>query len=113
MDELLVKSFNDLSEEEKKQVQKFLNNKKPFVTFSKATLEDCVRSDGLNLNIDYVKIKAPTLFISYRIDAPKPSAHLCETLARIDNVWVLNNEKACRMCQNISLNLLSTPLFSV
>jgi hypothetical protein len=96
MDELL-KKLNELTEEEKKQVQQFLTNKKPSVPFSKATLNDCVRPDGLALNIDYASVKAPTIHIPVDFPAPAASAHLCETLARIEKVWVLDNEKASRI----------------
>ena len=102
MDELLNK-LKDLTEEEKKQVQQFWNNKKPHVTFSKATLSDCIRPDGLALNIDCTRIKAPTLLIPVDFPAPTASAHLCETLARIDKVWVLDTEKACRMLIDVIL----------
>jgi hypothetical protein len=40
MNNLLDKKLNELTEEEKKQVQQFLNKKKPSVPFSKATLND-------------------------------------------------------------------------
>jgi hypothetical protein len=96
MDELLNK-LNELTEEEKKQVQQFWNKKKPSVSFSRATLNDCVRPDGLALNIDYASVKAPTIHIPVDFPAPAASAHLCETLARIEKVWVLDNEKACRI----------------
>ena len=59
MDELLNK-LKEPTDEEKKQVQQFWTNKKPSVPFSKATLNDCVRPDGLALNIDYATIDAPS-----------------------------------------------------
>ena len=101
MNELFNKPLNQLTEEEKNQVQQFWNNpnpkKKPSVAFSRATLNDCVRPDGLALNIDYASVKAPTIHIPVDFPAPAASAHLCETLARIEKVWVLDNEKACRI----------------
>ena len=97
MDEILCKPFNDLTEEEKKQLQQFLNKKKPSVPFSKATLNDCVRPDGLALNTDYIGVKAPSLHIPDDFQTESPSLWLCETLANIDQVWVLDNEKACRI----------------
>jgi hypothetical protein len=101
MNELFNKPLNQLTEEEKNQVQQFWNNpnpkKKPSVAFSRATLNDFVRPDGLALNIDYASVKAPTIHIPVDFPAPAASAHLCETLARIEKVWVLDNEKACRI----------------
>jgi hypothetical protein len=99
MDELLNQPviLNELTEEEWKQVQQLKNKKKPSVQFSKATLSDCVRPDGLALNIDYASVKAPTIHIPVDFPAPAASAHLCEALERIENVWVLDNEKACRI----------------
>jgi hypothetical protein len=94
MDELLCK---EITEEEWRQVQKLRKKKKPSVPFSKTTLNDCIRPDGLALNIDWISVKAPTLHIPDDFAAPTASAHLCETLARIDKVWVLDNEKACRI----------------
>ncbi len=97
MNELFNKPLNQLTEEEKNQVQQFWNKKKPSVAFSRATPNDCVRPDGLALNIDYASVKAPTIHIPVDFPAPVASAHLCETLVRIDKVWVLDNEKACRI----------------
>jgi len=104
MDEIR-NTFNELTEEEKSQLtdkQKkalkvLLGSITPSVPFSKATLNDCVRPDGLALNIDYASVKAPTIHIPVDFPAPAASAHLCETLARIEKVWVLDNEKACRI----------------
>jgi hypothetical protein len=70
---------------------------KPKVSFSKATMEDCTRQDGLNLNTDYTYIDIPTLHIPENIATPLPSDWLCETLKKIKQVWVLDNEKACRI----------------
>jgi len=97
MDELLNKSANELTEEEWNQVQQFWNKKKPSVPFSKATLYDCIRPDGLALNIDYIHVKAPSLHIPDDFETVFPSLWLCETLEKIDQVWVLDNEKACRI----------------
>lgn len=96
MNELLSK-LNELTEEEKKQVQQFLNKKNPSVPFSRATLNDCVRTDGLALNIDYLSIDAPSLHIPTLFPTPVASDFLCENLNRIKSVWVLDNEKACRI----------------
>ena len=98
MDEILKKSINELTEEEKSQlVQQLKNKKKPSVQFSKATLNDCVRPDGLALNIDYAIIDAPSLHIPTSFPTPVASDFLCENLCRIKTVWVLDNEKACRI----------------
>ena len=96
MDELLHK-LNELTDEEKKQVQQFLNKKKPSVSFSKATINHCVRTDGLALNIDWIHVKAPTIHVPVDFAVPTISDNLCETLERIQKVWVLDNEKSCRI----------------
>jgi hypothetical protein len=96
MDELLNK-LNELTDEERKQVQQFWTKKKPSVPFSKATLNDCVRPDGLALDIDYATIDAPSLHIPTSFPTPVASDFLCENLSRIKTVWVLDNEKACRI----------------
>jgi hypothetical protein len=49
------------------------------------------------LNISYVTIDAPSLWIPTSFPTPVASDFLCETLARIEKVWVLDNEKACRI----------------
>ncbi|KAI8893385.1 hypothetical protein BC833DRAFT_569266 [Globomyces pollinis-pini] len=104
MNELFNKPLNQLTEEEKNQLSekqkkalKALIGSKPSVAFSKATLNDCIRPDGLALNIDYVSVKAPTIHIPVDFPEPTATAHLCESLARIEKVWVLDNEKACRI----------------
>ena len=104
MNKLFDKPLNQLTDEEQsrltdkqKKALKALIGSKPSVPFSSATLSDCVRSDGLALNIDYTSVKAPTIHIPVDFPAPTASDHLCETLARIEKVWVLDNEKACRI----------------
>ena len=99
MDELLNKPviLNELTDEEWKQLQQLKNTKKPSVPFSKVTLNDCVRPDGLALNIDHVFIDAPSLHIPTSFPTPVASDFLCENLSRIKTVWVLDNEKACRI----------------
>ena len=72
MDELLIKPviLNDLTEEEWKQVQQLKNKKKPSVPFSKATLDHCVRLDGLALDLRYIEpigFPAPTLHIRFSL----------------------------------------------
>jgi hypothetical protein len=86
MDELLNKPFNEVTEEEWKQVQQLMNKKKkPSVQFSKATLGHCVRLDGLALNIDYVIIDAPSLHIPTSFPTPVASDLLCQNL----RTWTL------------------------
>ena len=95
--EILSKPFNELTDEEWKRVQRFKNKMKPSVPFSKATLYDCVKFDCLDLNINFISVKAPTIHIPVDFAAPAASAYLCENLARIDKVWVPDKEKACRI----------------
>ncbi len=74
--------------------------KKPSTTFSSVTLAHCVRKDGLGLDIKYIDDDAPSLHIPKDpkdISSLVQSDFLCETLVRIKNVWVLDNEKACRI----------------
>ena len=75
MDKILDR-IDQLSEEEWKQVQQLMNNKKPFVLLTKATVDDCIRPDGLDLNIDYATICVPTLHIPDEFAAPTARAHL-------------------------------------
>ena len=96
LNELTEAEKNQLSDKQKKALKALIGSK-PSVPFSSATLSDCVRSDGLALNIDYTSVKAPTIHIPVDFPAPTASDHLCETLARIEKVWVLDNEKACRI----------------
>jgi hypothetical protein len=96
LNQLTEEEENQLSDKQKKALKALIGSK-PSVPFSSATLNDCVRTDGLALNIDYASIKAPTIHIPDYFPAPTASAHLCETLARIERVWVLDNEKACRI----------------
>ena len=85
MDELFNKPviLNQLSEEEKsrltdkqkKALKDLIDYTKPSVSFSKATINDCIRSDGLALNIDYASVKAPTIHIPVDFRARAASAH--------------------------------------
>jgi hypothetical protein len=95
--------LNELTDQDWNQVQQILNRKKPSVPFSKATLQDCVRFDGLNLNIDNVTLKAPTLHIPTSFSASVASDFVCENLSRIKATWVLDNDRACRMLINAIL----------
>jgi hypothetical protein len=96
LNELTEAEKNQLSDKQKKALQALIGSK-PSVPFSSATLNDCIRPDGLALNIDYASVKVPTIHIPVDFPAPTASAHLCETLTRIESVWVLDNEKACRI----------------
>ena len=97
LNELTDEEKSQLTDKQKKTLKALIGSAKPSVPFSSATLYDCVRPDGLALNIDYTRVKAPTIHIPVDFPAPAASAHLCETLARIEKVWVLDNEKACRL----------------
>ena len=100
MNELLSKPVNELTEEEWKQVQQLKNKKKPSVAFSRATLNDCVRTDGLALDLCFIEpvaIPVPTLHIPHEIVPPVPSDFLCEHLLTVQKLFVLDNEKACSM----------------
>jgi hypothetical protein len=97
MNELFNKPLNQLTEEEWKQVQQLKNKKKPSVPFSRATLNDCVLPDGLALKIGFVSIDTPSLHIPTSFPTLVASDFLCENLRRIKSVWVLDNEKACRI----------------
>jgi hypothetical protein len=80
-----------------KQVDKGSVLTVPNVSFSKASMIDCIRSDGLGLNVNYALSDAPSLRIPLEFVSPTPSKWLCETLVNIKPVWVLYNEKACRI----------------
>jgi hypothetical protein len=76
------------------------NKKKPSVTFFRATLNDCVRTDGLALDIRFIEpiaAPAPILHLPQDIIIPIPSDLLVENLLTLQKLFVLNNEKACRM----------------
>ncbi|KAI8893709.1 hypothetical protein BC833DRAFT_556687 [Globomyces pollinis-pini] len=94
--------MNQLSKKQKKAL-KVLFGSKPSVPFSLATFDDCERSDGLALNIAYATVKVPTIHIPVDFVKPTASDHLCENLARIEKVWVLNNERAYRIVINAIL----------
>ena len=106
MNELLSKLI-ELTEAEKnqpsdkqKKALKTLIGSKPSVPFSSATLNDCVRPDGLALDLCFIEpvaIPVPTLHIPQEIVLPVPSDFLCEHLLTVQKLFVLDNEKACRM----------------
>ena len=112
MDKLLNKSLSQLTEEEKSQLtdkqkkalealKALSGSAKPFVPFSKASLNDCVRPDGLALDLHFIEpiaeVPFPTLRIPQEIIIPVPSDFLCEHLLAVQKLFVLNNEKSCRM----------------
>ena len=97
MDELLYKPVYELTDEEWKKVQQLKNTRKPSVQFSKASLNDCMRPDGLALDLRFSEIIGPSLHIPQEIIFPVPSDFLCEHLLTVQNLFVLNNEKSCRM----------------
>ena len=100
MDDILCKPVIDLTEEERKQVLEFLNRKTPSVSFSRATLNDCERSEGLALDLKFIEpiaVPVPTLHIPDEIVRPVPSDFLCEHLLCIQKFFALNNEKSCRL----------------
>ena len=49
------------------------------------------------MKIDYATVDAPALHIPTSFPTPVASDFLCENLSRIKAVWVLDNEKACRI----------------
>ena len=105
MNKLLDTLFNQLTDEEKsqltdKQKKALIGSAKPSVPFSSATLNDCVRPDGLALDLRFIEpiaVPASTLHIPQEIIIPVPSDFLCEHLLAVQKLFVLNNEKACRM----------------
>ena len=105
MNKLFDKPLNQFTEEEKSRLsdkqkealKDLIGSIKPSVPFSSATLDDCMRPDGLALNIDYATIDYPSLRIPTSFPTPVASDLLCENLARIKSVWVLDNEKSCRI----------------
>lgn len=98
MDNLLSK-LNQLTDEEWKQIKQEKDKKKPSVQFSSATIRDCTRGDGLNLDLKNIvnNQTAPTLHLPKDLIPPVPSDFLCQTLERINLAWVINNEKAARI----------------
>ena len=80
-----------------KALKPLLARTKPLVPFSSATFDQCERFDGLNLKTDYIATSVVTLHIPDDVVSREPSASLSEQLERIDAVWSLTNEKACRM----------------
>jgi hypothetical protein len=108
MNKLFDKPLNQLTDEEKSQLtdkqkkalKALIGSAKPSVPFSSATLNDCVRPDGLGLDLRFIEpiaVPAPTLHIPQEIIIPVPSDFLCEHLLTVQKLFVLNNEKACRM----------------
>ena len=91
-------------QKQKKLWQEQINNpvaiKKSLVSFKKATPEDCMKSDGLALDLCYIEPFAyhlPTLHIPQQVQLPIPSAFLCEHLMLIQEYFILDTQKACTM----------------
>lgn len=97
MTEFLVKSVQELSEDEKRQIISASNSRTEILRFSSAGLQDCVRVDGLGLNIKHLYTTAPTIHIPKKFRAASPSKWLSLTLKKIHKVWVVDNEKASRL----------------
>jgi hypothetical protein len=99
MDKFL-KMVEELTDEEWSQAQICRNKKKPSSQFSSVTLDDCARPDGLALDLRHIEpiaVPFPTLHIPQDIITPVPSDFLCEHLLTVQKLFVLNNEKSCRM----------------
>jgi hypothetical protein len=76
--------LNKLTEEEKKQVIHFW--KKPYVSFSRVTLNDCVRPDGLALDLRFIEpfgLPTPSLHIPQEFSVPVPSDFLCQHYCKL------------------------------
>jgi hypothetical protein len=102
--EKLFESFSQLPEEERdiaiSNCQRVLTGPKRPVTFSKDTHKDCIRTDGLALDLRYIEpisVCPPTLHIPEEIADPVPSDFLCEHINSVCKHIVMNNEKACRI----------------
>jgi hypothetical protein len=68
------------------------------ITFSKATLEAITSNQGLNLDMSNVNAQRnPSICIPSNFPASVASACICENLAKIVQVWILNNEKSQRL----------------
>jgi hypothetical protein len=101
----------DLTKEQPKQVQRAvqaLTGTKPSVSFCKATLADCIRRDGLNLNVEFTLIGGPSFCIPSSFPTPVASEFLCESLLRIQTVWALDNEKSFRILTDAILTEVLT-----
>jgi hypothetical protein len=91
MNKLFDKPLNQLTDEEKSQLadqqkkdlKALIGSVKPSVPFSKATLNDCVRPDGLALDLRFIEpiaVPAPTLHIPQEITIPVPRTAIYDTL---------------------------------
>ncbi|KAI3661670.1 hypothetical protein MP638_002922 [Amoeboaphelidium occidentale] len=85
------------SREERIEVLKEWTAKKPSVKFSSASIGHCSREDGLNLDVKFLRTTAPSLHLPENFPRPEPSESFCQYLDRIMAVWVLDNEKSCRI----------------
>ncbi|KAJ3301345.1 hypothetical protein HDV03_001014 [Kappamyces sp. JEL0829] len=93
--------LSELSDEDWQKAKQIKDAKIPSVSFASATLEDCVREDGLALDLRYIEpiamVPVATLHIPPEIAAPVPSSFLCDHLLKVMKLFVLDNEKVCRM----------------
>jgi hypothetical protein len=85
-----------LSAAERRDLVKELSTGKITKSFSKMTVTDITRPDGLNMNLQNVypeRIEElTTLHLPSYIDTPSPSAWLCKGLKMYNSVWAFNNE---------------------
>ncbi|CAM6127497.1 unnamed protein product [Calypogeia fissa] len=91
------KFFSQLTEEQKLLV---INRaKKPSVNFSSATLADCLRKDGLALDLKYILARPfrTSLNIPEYIQRPTLSDFLCQHLDKVQKCFAMDNEAECRM----------------
>ena len=96
-DQLRAKLVDELTDAEKRQLITTWTSEKEVVKFSQATLDDCVRDDGLGLDLRYLRMEAPTIHIPLKFVAPSPSEWLSSSLKKIRKAWVVDNEKAARI----------------
>ena len=93
---LTDEEMNTLSKERKKHLKRFMSAKTQ-VQISSSSLKDCIRVDGLDLDVGFVEIFSSTLRIPEEIESPLPSDFLCQHLSAVQKYFVLDNEKALRM----------------
>ena len=70
------------------------------VTFSEATYEDCIRPEGLALDLRYIlspNFDVPTLHIPDDVASPTPSDFLCNNLTGIRKVWTMDGNGSLAM----------------
>ena len=77
----------------------FETNKKPNTTFSnpKLSSKDLSRLDGLGLDLKNVGNRLPSLHLPISVTLSNPTDWLCNSLDKINRVWELKTEQACRI----------------